>query len=131
MPRAQAVIMPVLRERLPGITFVSWEPDVDYRTYPFVKIRRLGGVGPDPQRLDRPVVEITAFSRDGLVATEDIYLDVRQVIWEMVQNQTVVPNIGYLHSFTETLGPIQLDADFDDAWRIQGLIQIGVRPPRP
>ncbi|HVV11578.1 hypothetical protein [Amycolatopsis sp.] len=108
---------------------VSWEKNVKHRTYPFLKVRRLGGLAKDPKRLDRAVIEMTAYTRDGLVATEDLYLDARQVIWDMVENQTVTP-AGYLHSFTETLGPTQFDSEFDDTWRVQGLIQLGIRPPR-
>jgi hypothetical protein len=130
MPRVQAVLFPVLRPQFPGVSFVSWEPDVDYRVYPMVKVRRLGGLGPDPTRLDKPTIEITCYTRDGLVATEDLYLDVRQVIWGMVRNQSVVDGVGYLHSFFETLGPTPFDSEFDDSWRVQGLIQLGVRPPR-
>lgn len=129
MPRIQEVVLPILREKLPDVTFTSWVPDVDYRTYPLVNIRRLGGYPIDPRRLDRAVIEMTAYSRDGLVETEDLYLDCRQVIWDMVQEQTVTP-AGHLCSYFETLGPTQFDSPFDDTWRIQGLIQLGIRPPR-
>lgn len=127
MPRVQEVIIPVLREKLPGVTITSWVPDVDYRTYPLLNIRRLGGLPVDVARLDRPVIEMTAYTRDGLVETEDLYLDARQVLWEMVQNQTVTA-FGYLHSFFETMGPTQFDSPYDDSWRVQGLIQLGLRP---
>jgi hypothetical protein len=128
MPRVQEVLFPVLRDELPGVQVVSWEPDVHLRQYPLLKVRRLGGLSPDPKRLDKPTIEMTAYTRDGVEATEDLYLDARQVIWDMVENQTVTP-AGYLHSFFETLGPTQFDSEFDDTWRIQGLIQLGLRPP--
>lgn len=129
MPRIQAVLLPVLRAHLPGVTVTSWVPDPDYRTYPLLNIRRLSGLPRDVRRLDRPVIELTAYTRDGLAATEDLYLDARQVIWDMVENQTVTP-AGYLHSYFETFGPTQFDSPFDDTWRIQGLIQLGLRPPK-
>jgi hypothetical protein len=96
---------------------------------PLINVRRLGGLDVDLDFLGKPTIELTAYSSDGLVGTEDLYLDARQVIWDMVQNQTVTP-LGYLHSFRETMGPTQFDSPYDDTWRIQGLIQLGVRPPR-
>ncbi|RJQ79977.1 hypothetical protein D5S17_09405 [Pseudonocardiaceae bacterium YIM PH 21723] len=129
MPRIHDVILPVLREQLPGVQVVSWIPDVDHREYPILGIRRLSGLARDVRRLDLPVVEMTAYHRDGLVPCEDLYLDARQVLWDMVKNQTLTP-AGYLHSFFETFGPSQFDSPFDDSWRVQGLIQLGLRPAR-
>lgn len=130
MPRVEEVILPVLRVQIPGVTFGSWIGNVDTRTYPLVNIRRLGGLSVDVDLLDRPVVEITAYTRDGKPATENLYLDVRQVLWDMVKIQTVVPGVGSLSSFRETMGPTQFDSPFEDTWRVQGLIQLGLRPPR-
>lgn len=129
MPRVQSIILPVLREALPGVTIGSWYRDVDYRTFPILNIRRLGGVGPDPKRLDLPVIEMTAYTQESLPATENLYMDAREVLLDMVERQTVTPS-GYLHSFTETMGPTPFDSPFEDSWRVQGLIQLGVRPLR-
>lgn len=129
MPRVQSIILPVLREALPGVTIGSWYRDIDYRTFPILNIRRLGGVGPDPKRLDLPVIEMTAYTQESLPATENLYMDAREVLLDMVERQTVTPS-GYLHSFTETMGPTPFDSPFEDSWRVQGLIQLGVRPLR-
>lgn len=129
MPRVQDIVLPALRAELPGVRFTSWVPDLKDRTYPLINIRRLGGISVDPKRLDRAVIEMTCFHNAGLIEAEDLYLDARQVLWDMVENQTVMP-AGYLHSFFETLGPTQFDSPFEDTWRVQGLIQLGVRPPR-
>jgi hypothetical protein len=129
MPRVQEVLFPVLREEFPGVTVSSWVPQVDSRVYPIINVRRLSGISGFPDRLELPVIELTVYSRDGLVPAEDLYLDARLVIFNMVENQTLTP-AGYLHSYFETMGPIQLDSPFDDSWRIQGLIQLGVRPLR-
>lgn len=129
MPRVQEVILPVLREQMPDVTFTSWVPDVDQRVYPLINIRRLGGLPRDVRRLDRPVIELTAFSRDGIVACENLYLDARTVLWDMVQKQTVTPK-GSISSYFETFGPTQFDSPFEDTWRVQGLIQLGLRPPK-
>lgn len=129
MPRVQEVVLPILRAEMPEMTFTTWVPDVDHRAFPFVNIRRLSGLGKDIRRLDFAVVEVTAYSREGLVVTEDLYYDVRQVIWDAVDKQIVTPK-GHLHSFFETFGPTVFDSPWDDSWRVQGLIQLGVRPPR-
>jgi hypothetical protein len=129
MPRVQSIILPVLREALPGVTIGSWYRDIDYRTFPIINVRRLGGAGPDPKRLDRPVIEMTAYTQESLPATENLYMDAREVLLDMVERQTVTPS-GYLHSFTETMGPTPFDSPFEDSWRVQGLIQLGVRPLR-
>lgn len=129
MPRVQSIILPVLREALPGVTIGSWYRDVDYRTFPIINIRRLGGAGADPKRLDLPVIEMTAYSQESLPAAENLYMDAREVLLDMVERQTVTPS-GYLHSFTETMGPTPFDSPFEDSWRVQGLIQLGVRPLR-
>lgn len=130
MPRIQAVVIPILRAALPGVTVTSWITDVDHRTFPIVNVRRLGGLPRHVRQLDMPVIELTAYSRDGLVATEDLYLDARQALFDAVDDQTVTP-AGYLHSYFETMGPVQFDSPYDDSWRIQGLIQLGLRPPKP
>lgn len=129
LPRVQSIILPVLRTELPGVDVGSWYKDVASRTFPLLNVRRLGGGVMSPRWLDRPVIELTAYTKDGLAATEDLYLDARHILWEMVEKQTVTPS-GYLHSFFETMGPTPFDAPFEDAWRVQGLIQLGVRPPR-
>jgi hypothetical protein len=131
IPRVQEVVIPLLRAGLdPGITVTSWIPDVDQRTYPIVNIRRLGGLPVDVDLLDRPVIEMTAYGDVGLVETENLYLDARQVLWDAWKSQTVVAGKGHIHSYFETLGPTQFDSPFDDTWRIQGLIQLGLRPIR-
>lgn len=130
MPRVQEVILPVLRERMPLVNFTTWVPDVDQREFPLINIRRLGGLPVDVRRLDRAVIELTAYSRDGIVACENTYLDARTVLWDMWRDQIVTPS-GSISSFFETMGPTQFDSPFEDTWRVQGLIQLGIRPPSP
>lgn len=132
MPRVQAVVLPLLRARLdPSVTCTSWIADIDHgRTWPVVNVRRLGGLPKDVDFLDKPVIELTAYSDQGLVPTEDLYMDARQILWDAWKNQTVVPGVGYIHSYFETFGPTQFDSPYDDTWRIQGLIQLGLRPAR-
>lgn len=129
MPRVQEVIVPALRSALPSVAISTWIPDVDKRTYPFINVRRIGGTAVDVARLDIASLEVAAFTKDGLVATEDLYLDARQIIWELVQSQTVT-EAGYLHSFRESIGPTNFDSPFEDSWRVQGVFQLGLRPAR-
>lgn len=130
MPRIQEVIFPVLRQEMPDVVFGSWTADVDFRVLPLINVRRLGGNSRDPKRIDRAVIEMTCYCADGIVATEDHYLDARQVLFEMVEKQTVIPSVGHLSSFTEVLGPTPFDSSIEDTWRVQGLIQLGIRPTR-
>lgn len=132
MPRIQKVVLPILRTGLndPSITVGSWVNMVDARTYPIVNVRRLGGLPVDIDYLDRAVIEMTVYHDESLTAAEDLYADCRQVLWNAVKNQTVVADVGHLSSYRETLGPTQFDSPFDGTWRIQGLIQLGLRPRR-
>jgi hypothetical protein len=129
MPRVQAVVLPLLRARLdPSITCTSWISDIDHgRTWPAINVRRLGGLPKDIDWLDRPVIELTAYSDVGLVETEDLLLDAQQVLWDAWKAQTQT-DYGYIHSYFETMGPTQFDSPYDDTWRVQALIQLGLRP---
>lgn len=137
MPRIQDVVIPILNTGLRNdIKVGSWFESVDHRNFPLINVRRLGGLTNArlPDELDRAVIEITAYStaRDadypGITGTEDLYLDAKYLLWKAVDDQTIISGVGYLHSYFETMGPIQLDSPFDKTWRIQGLIQLGLRP---
>ena len=39
----QSVVLPLLRAALPDVQIRSWIDDVDYRMYPLVSVRRVGG----------------------------------------------------------------------------------------
>lgn len=139
MPRVEALVLPILRAGMPDhVDVVSWTKDVDRRTFPIVKVRRIGGL-PNQKRsdlMDFGVVEITAFSNaidshyKGYAGTQDMLLDAQYLLFQAVRNQTVIDGVGYLHSMFQTMGPIQLDSPFDDTWRWQSLIQFGLRPVR-
>jgi len=145
IPRIQAVVLPYLRAELaadyPDITVGSWirsvgtnDLDPAKRTYPIINVRRLGGMAhaTRPDLLDRPVIELTAYGDKRLLleGTEDLYMDARFLLQEMVDKQVVIPGSGHLHSYFETMGPTQFDSPYDGTWRIQGLIQLGLRPVR-
>lgn len=133
LPRIQSVVLPILRAdpRLSGVTMVTWVPDVDERTFPMINIRRIGGVrnAKQPTLYGRPVVEMTCYSDKNLIEAEQLYEDALEVLYDAVKHQTQTP-AGYLQSIRETMGATQFSSLYTDSWRVQGLIQLGLRPPR-
>ena len=131
MPRVQSVVLPIIREALPDVTVTSWGADIDYRDFPLINIRRVGGVrhGEHPELLDKSVIEMTCYTTTGLPDTENLYAEALEALYEAVRKQTQT-DAGYLHSIKETMGATQFSSLFMDSWRIQGLIALGVRPPR-
>lgn len=130
-PRVQEVILPILRDALPGVQITSWIPDVDHRVYPMINIRRLGGVRDrkNPEQLDHPMIEMTAYGTDGLPETEELYTRALDAILHAKETQKVSEN-GYLSYVREIMGQTQFSSLFVDSWRVQGIIQLGVRAPR-
>lgn len=130
-PRVQDVVLPILRDALPGVKVTSWTPDIDYRTFPIVNVRRLGGYRHrgHPKRMDLPVIELTVFHDKGLVAAEDLYIEALNALFDAQKAQKLV-DTGYISHVRETMGMTQFPAQAMDAWRIQGLIQLGIRAPR-
>ncbi|ASZ72813.1 tail terminator [Mycobacterium phage Drake55] len=133
LPRVQKVVAPILRAdpRMEGVTITTWVPDVDYREFPMINIRRIGGIrNPKAPRLHTlPVIEMTAYTTEGLIETEELYEEALDVLYDAVQDQIVTP-AGYLQSMYETMGATQFSSLYQDSWRIQGLIRLGVRRPR-
>lgn len=131
MPRVSSVVLPILRAALPEVTVSTWGVDIDYREFPIINIRRVGGVRHDrrPEQLDKAVIEMTAYSGEGLPETELLYETALEVLYRAVREQTLT-DAGYLHSMKETMGMTQFSSPFQDSWRVQGLIQLGVRPPQ-
>lgn len=130
MPRVQEVLLPILRAELPGVSITGKLPPVAFRDYPLVNIRRIGGSAVDMRFLDRPTLEVLAVTDGTPVDAENLYLDVRQAIFDAVDRQTVVEGVGHLHSFAEQMGPTPFDSPYSNTWGVQGLIQVGLRPRR-
>mgnify|MGYP003408520724 CR=1 FL=1 len=123
--------MPILRDSLPeDVTVSSWINDIDYRTMPIVNIRRLGGTRArdKPRHLDNPVIELTVFGDVGLVETEDLYIEALEALYSAARSQTLTPK-GRISYVRETMGMTQFSSLIDATWRVQGLIQLGIRPP--
>jgi hypothetical protein len=72
---------------------------------------------------------MTCFGIEGLIETEKLYETALEALYEAVRLQKQTP-AGYLHSIFETMGATQFSSLFMDSWRVQGLIQLGVRPPQ-
>jgi hypothetical protein len=130
IPRIQAIVIPILREAFPDVKVSSWVEDIDYREFPMLNVRRIGGVRHDrrPTQLAMPIIELTSFGITGLVETEQLYEDALEVLYDAVLTQKQT-EAGYLHSIKETMGATQFSSLFQDSWRVQGLIALGVRPP--
>lgn len=130
-PRVQEVVIPILREALVDVPVTSWIPDIDYRDYPLVNVRRLGGPRDwnMPGRLDKPIIELTTYADTCIEDAEELYSRCVDALYDALEKQTVVDK-GHLSFVRETMGMTQFSSLFQDTWRIQGLIQVGVRPRR-
>lgn len=132
IPRVQRVVLPIIRDACPSVKVGSWVEDIDFRTLPLINVRRIGGNRHRTRfnDLDMPVIELTAFHDGGLVECEKLYDSALHALYEAQLNQTVVPGAGYIHSVFERMGMTQFQSTITDSWRVQGLIKLGIRPPR-
>ena len=133
MPRTQQVVVPILRAdpRLSGVEITTWIPDIDYRTFPILNVRRIGGIrNPTlPTLHSSPVIELAAYTNTNLIDCEELYETALDVLYDAIRNQTQT-SAGYLQSMYETMGATQFSSLFQDSWRVQGLIRLAVRRPR-
>jgi len=133
LPRVQKVVVPLLRgdSRLAGVKVRTWVPDIDYRGFPMINIRRIGGIRnpKQPTLHTNPVIEMTAYSDVGLIECEELYETALEVLFDAVKNQTQTPD-GYMQSIYETFGATQFSSLYQDSWRVQGLIRVSLRGPR-
>ena len=131
--RIQKVLLPLLRAdpRLDGVTINSWIPDIDYRKFPLIMVRRVGGIRnpKDPRLHTMPVAEIAAYTNSSLIECEEIYEAALDVLYDAVDSQTQT-DAGCLQSMYETMGATQFSSLFQDSWRVQGLIRFCIRRPR-
>lgn len=131
-PRFQEVVLPILRAGLPeGVKVGSWIEDIDFREYPMVNVRRVGGPRSKsrPHDLDNPTVELTAYHGDGLIEAEELYTQCLDLLFEAQENQ-IVTDAGHLSRVEEFMGMTQFSSLFQDSWRVQGLISMTIRPNR-
>jgi hypothetical protein len=95
-----------------------------------VIVRRIGGARYEggPTLFGFQNVELSAYGTVDLPTTETLYEDALDSLYAAVESQEPVAGVGYLHSIRETFGATQFSSLFQDSWRVQGLIQFGVRP---
>ena len=131
LPRIQKVVASILRDALPGATVTTWVPDIDYREFPIINVRRIGGIRNPTAPLvhSLPVIEMSVYSTDGLIECEELYEEALDALYSAVHTQKQTP-AGYLTYIYETMGATQFSSLYQDSWRIQGLIRLGVRAPR-
>jgi hypothetical protein len=91
--RLQSVVLPILREALPGAEIRSWVDDVDHRSYPLVSVRRVGCTRHKTRynQLGLPVIELAVFSDEGLVEAEELY---EEALYAAVREQTQIQGGG-------------------------------------
>lgn len=134
MPRVQRIVLPLLQDALtqyPGLKIGSWVEDIDYRDFPMVNVRRVGGLPSksQPLLLGKPIIEMTVYATDDLPSTEDLYQDALEALYNAWWKQQVT-DYGSLSFVDETMGMTQFDSPFQNSWRVQGLIQLGTRALR-
>lgn len=133
MPRVQSVVTKLFRAdpRLAGVSVTTWIPDIDFREFPMINIRRIGGIrNPDaPTMHSQPVIEMSAYTTSNLIDCEELYETALEVLFDSVREQRLTES-GYLTSIFETMGATQFSSLFQDSWRVQGLIRLGLRGPR-
>lgn len=105
MIRPAQVVLPLLRAALPGASVVS-----GFRTWTIgrslVLVRRAGGprLAKAPRLMSLPEIELSVYSDEGLVECEQLYEDALEALYAAQHAQTVVPDVGYLHSIREAQG---------------------------
>ncbi|KRD08570.1 hypothetical protein ASE48_08365 [Mycobacterium sp. Root265] len=132
MIRPQKIVVPLLQAALPNVAITTWVPDIDYRDFPMINVRRIGGIrNPDAPRIHTlPVIEMSAYTNTGgLIAAENLYEEALDALFDARDNQTVTA-AGYIQSLYETMGATQFSSLYQDSWRVQGLIRLGLRLPR-
>lgn len=130
-PRVQEIVLPILREAVPEAQVGSWTADIDYRQYPVINVRRVGGARSQtrPDLFDSPVIELTAYGAEGLPETEALFTRALDALYEAAMKQ-VVTEAGHVTHVSEPMGLTQFSSLFQDSYRVQGLIQIGIRRSR-
>lgn len=134
MPRPAKILLPILRAgnyATPPAKIGTWVENIDIRQMPQINIRRISGRR-NPKRpltMNNPIIEMTAYGTVDLPTTEQMYEDALEALYIAWLRQTQTA-AGYIHSIREDVGATDLPSPFADSWRIQGLIQVGLRPAR-
>jgi hypothetical protein len=138
LPPVWKIVLPILKAANltgsygnVGDRVFTWIPDVDYRSYPLIEVRRVGGDrhARYPFQMAFPVIELSAYTNVGLPETEQLFEDALEVLYDAVFQRTIT-DAGHLSSMKETMGATQFGSPFQDSWKVMGLIRLGIRPPK-
>jgi hypothetical protein len=133
IPRVAKIMIPIIRAGLAAddVKVGTWTEDIDLRHFPMINLRRVGGTGRNPKRptqISHALVEMAIYGVDTLDDTEQLYEDALEALFDAWLHQTLT-DAGYIHSIKEHIAMEVMTSPFEDSWRVQGLILVGIRPP--
>lgn len=121
------MVLPLLREALPGVQVCTWVEDAAHRAYPVVALNRQGGDGVEQgrTRLQRPRYDLTVVSDQDHVQAEELYADAVAALQDACKRQQVTPQ-GWLPWITAT-GPTVSRGPWPDTYQAHGEVRVSVR----
>jgi hypothetical protein len=126
------VLLPILRNGLPGVTVRSRTPDPLPDYIPLVVIRRTGGSSDSPTFYDTPWINVQCWAAqtgdmDAFRAAHNLADDVRRVLWTAWANQTTTP-AGWIRRVRESSAPEEInDPDVPMFGRYQATYELWIR----
>ena len=126
------VLLPILRQGLPGVNVFSRVPDPVPDWLPLVVIRRTGGSSDAPTFYDVPWINVQTWSaatqtKDAARAAYDLADDVRRVLWRSWNDQVTTP-AGWIRRVRESSAPEEInDPDVPHFGRYQATYEIWIR----
>jgi hypothetical protein len=126
------VLLPILRDGLPGVNVYSRVPDPVPEHVPLVVIRRTGGSSDHPRFIDVPWINVQCWAAptdivDAARAAHDLADDVRRVIWTAWANQTVT-DAGWIRRVRESSAPEEInDPDVPHYGRYAATYELWIR----
>lgn len=124
------MVLPLLREALPGAQVCTWVEDASHRTYPVVVLNRQGGddVEQGRTRLQRPKYSLTVVSDEDHDQAEELYADAVAALRDACRRQTVTP-AGWV-PWVKATGPMVGRGPWPDTYQAEGTVQVSVRETR-
>jgi len=126
------VLLPLLRNGLPGVNVYSRVPDPVPAHLPLVVIRRTGGSSDHPTFIDVPWINVQCWAarsdtQDAARVAHNLADDVRRVLWTAWQSQTTTP-AGWIRRVRESSAPEEInDPDVPLFGRYQATYELWIR----
>lgn len=126
------VLLPILRNGLPGVHVYSRVPDPVTDHMPLVVCRRTGGSSDHPEFIDVPWVNVQCWSpptesKDAARAAHDLADDVRRALWAAWSAQTTT-SAGWIRRVRESSAPEEInDPDVPLFGRYQATYELWIR----